>query len=60
MESWRCQALVTRASGRQPGSASRRTLVVSPPLDRPSASRSPGLPGFVPAPGGFLSFDDAP
>jgi len=46
-ESWRCPALVTRASGRHPESASRWILVVSPPLDRPSASR-------------FLSFGSAP
>jgi len=59
-ESWRCPALVTRASGRQPESASRWTLVVSPPRDRPSASRSFGLPGFVPAGGGSLSFGSAP
>ena len=31
----------------------------SPPRDRPSASRSAGLPGFVPAAGRFLSFDAA-
>ena len=46
-ESWRCPPLVTRASGRHPESASRWILVVSPPLDRPSASR-------------FLSFASAP
>jgi hypothetical protein len=34
-ESWRCPALVSRASGRQPEPASRRTLVVT-------ASRSAG------------------
>ena len=35
--------------------------MVSPPRDRPSASRSlPGLAGLVPAGGGFLSFDGAP
>src|SRR5258706_13175106 len=60
-ESWRWPALVTRASGRQRASASRWTLVLSPPLDRPSASRSlAGLAGFVPAAGGSLSFGAAP
>lgn len=39
-ESWRCLALVSRASGRHPESASRWILLVSPPRDRPSASRS--------------------
>ena len=35
--------------------------MVSPPRERPSASWSrPGLPGFVPAAGGFLSFGGAP
>ena len=35
--------------------------MVSPPRDRPSASRSlPGLAGLVPAGGGFLSFGGAP
>ena len=34
--------------------------MLSPPRDRPSASRSAGLPGFVPAAGGFLSFGAAP
>ena len=38
-ESWRCPELVTRARGRHPESASRCTLLVSPPRDRPSASR---------------------
>ena len=38
-ESCRGPALVTRASGRQPVSASRWILLVSPPRDRPSPSR---------------------
>ena len=59
-ESCRCPALVSRASGRQRASASRQTFVLSPPRDRPSASRPAGLPGFAPAAGGFLSFDAAP
>src|SRR5258708_1041596 len=60
-ESWRCPALVTRMSGRQPESASRWTLVLSPPRDLPSASRSlAGLAWFVPADGGSLSFRSAP
>ena len=43
-ESWRCPALVTRASGRHPESASRWILLVSPPRDRPSASRLRNCP----------------
>jgi len=46
-ESWRCPALVTRASGRHPESAAKWILVVSPPRDRPSASRSHGLPAVA-------------
>jgi len=34
--------------------------VLSPPRDRPSASRSFGLPGFVPPAGGSLSSGAAP
>src|SRR6266567_4511601 len=48
-ESWRCPALVTRASGRHPQSASRWILLVSPPRDRPSASR---FLSFASPPGG--------
>jgi hypothetical protein len=39
MESWRCPALVIRVSGRQPESASRWILLVSPPRERPKVSR---------------------
>src|SRR6516162_9401163 len=56
-ESCRCPAVVTRATGRQRRSASRWILVVSPPRDRPRASRSRRWLG---AGGGLLSFGPAP
>src|SRR2546429_1263912 len=56
-ESCRCPAVVTRATGRQRRSASRWILVVSPPRDRPRASRARRWLG---AGGGLLSFGPAP
>ena len=41
-------------------SAAKWILVVSPPRDRPSASRSHGLPAVAPPAARFLSFGSAP
>jgi len=48
--SWRCPALVTLASSRHRLSGGQVNLAVSPPRDRPNASRSPAGPPRPPGP----------
>ena len=52
MRSWRCPAVVCRVMGQLRRSATRCSVVVYPPRERPRASRSVGLLGAVRGLGG--------
>src|SRR6476469_1479049 len=62
VDSCRCPAVVTRETGRARESPASTILVVNPPRDRPSASRSATAlaTALAETSAGFLSFDRSP